>query len=114
MLYKDHVNRKSNQRNVGTIRSSNLCCEIVEYASPQEVAVCNLASISLPGFVEDGAFNHKALYKTTYRVAKNLDTVIDANLYPVPEAEVSNKKHRPIGIGGSGAGRCLRAPAASL
>lgn len=103
MLYKDSVNRKSNQQNVGTILSSNLCCEVVEYSSPQEVAVCNLASISLPAFVtERGAFNHQALYEVTRHITKNLNKVIDVNLYPIPEAERSNKRHRPIGIGVQG------------
>ena len=102
MLYKDNVNRKSNQQNLGTIRSSNLCCEVVEYSSPEEVAVCNLASLSLPAFVKEGQFDHKDLYEVTYRVTKNLNRVIEVNLYPVPEAERSNKKHRPIGIGVQG------------
>ena len=102
MLYKDAANRKSNQKNLGTIRSSNLCTEIIEYTSPDEVAVCNLASISLPMFVEDGAFNHQKLYDVTKRVTKNLNKVIDRNYYPVIEAENSNKRHRPVGLGVQG------------
>ena len=99
MLYKDAANRKSNQQNLGTIRSSNLCTEIMEYTSPDEVAVCNLASIALPMFVKNGEFDHKALYKVTKRVTKNLNKVIDRNYYPVKEAENSNFRHRPIGLG---------------
>jgi len=99
MLYKDAANNKSNQKNLGTIRSSNLCTEIMEYTSPDEVAVCNLASIALPMFVKDGAFDHKALYKVTKRVTRNLNKVIDRNYYPVQEAENSNMRHRPIGLG---------------
>lgn len=102
MLYKDAANRKSNQKNLGTIRSSNLCTEIIEYTSPDEVAVCNLASISLPMFVEDGAFNHQKLYDVTKRVTLNLNKVIDRNYYPVIEAENSNKRHRPVGLGVQG------------
>jgi ribonucleoside-diphosphate reductase alpha chain len=102
MLYKDAANRKSNQKNLGTIRSSNLCTEIMEYTSPDEVAVCNLASIALPMFVKNGAFDHKELYKITKRVTKNLNRVIDRNYYPVPEAENSNMRHRPIGLGVQG------------
>ena len=102
MLYKDAVNRKSNQKNLGTIRSSNLCTEIMEYTSADEVAVCNLASISLPMFVEDGAFNHQLLYDVTKRVTRNLNKVIDRNYYPVPEAENSNMRHRPVGLGVQG------------
>mgnify|MGYP000266750985 FL=1 len=99
MLYKDAANRKSNQKNLGTIRSSNLCTEIMEYTSPGEVAVCNLASIALPMFVKNGEFDHKELFKVTKRVTKNLNKVIDRNYYPVIEAEYSNFKHRPIGLG---------------
>lgn len=99
MLYKDAANRKSNQKNLGTIRSSNLCTEILEYTSPDEVAVCNLASIALPMFVKDGEFDHKELYKITKRVIKNLNKVIDRNYYPVKEAENSNMRHRPVGLG---------------
>ncbi|WP_274474739.1 ribonucleoside-diphosphate reductase subunit alpha [Mangrovimonas aestuarii] len=102
MLYKDAANRKSNQKNLGTIRSSNLCTEILEYTSPDEVAVCNLASIALPMFVKDGSFDHKELFKVTKRVTKNLNKVIDRNYYPVKEAENSNFRHRPIGLGVQG------------
>ncbi|MDP5099743.1 MAG: ribonucleoside-diphosphate reductase subunit alpha, partial [Nonlabens sp.] len=102
MLYKDAANRKSNQKNLGTIRSSNLCTEIMEYTSPDEVAVCNLASIALPMFVENGKFNHEALYKVTKRVTRNLNQVIDRNYYPVKEAENSNMRHRPVGLGVQG------------
>lgn len=104
MLYKDAANRKSNQKNLGTIRSSNLCTEIMEYTAKDEVAVCNLASIALPMFVsekENGEkyFNHKKLFDVTKKVTRNLDTVIDANFYPVQEAENSNFRHRPVGLG---------------
>jgi len=99
MLYKDAANRKSNQKNLGTIRSSNLCTEIMEYTSPDEVAVCNLASIALPMFVKNGAFDHKELFRVTKRVTKNLNRVIDRNYYPVKEAENSNFRHRPVGLG---------------
>jgi ribonucleoside-diphosphate reductase alpha chain len=102
MLYKDAANRKSNQKNLGTIRSSNLCTEILEYTSPDEVAVCNLASIALPMFVKDGAFDHDELYRITVRATKNLNKVIDRNYYPVIEAENSNMRHRPIGLGVQG------------
>lgn len=104
MLYKDHVNRKSNQKNLGVIRSSNLCTEIVEYTSPDEVAVCNLASINLSKFVDEQnkTFNFDKLYEITYTVTKNLNKVIDINFYPVPEAERSNLRHRPIGLGVQG------------
>ena len=102
MLYKDAANRKSNQKNLGTIRSSNLCTEILEYTSEDEVAVCNLASIALPMFVKNGEFDHKELYKVTKRVTKNLNRVIDRNYYPVKEAENSNFRHRPIGLGVQG------------
>ena len=102
MLYKDAANRKSNQKNLGTIKSSNLCTEIMEYTSPDEVAVCNLASIALPMFVKNGAFDHKELFRITKRVTKNLNRVIDRNYYPVIEAEYSNLKHRPIGLGVQG------------
>jgi len=104
MLYKDAVNRKSNHKNLGTIRSSNLCTEIMEYTAPDEVAVCNLASIAIPMFISEDAngvkfFDHKKLFKVSKKVTKNLDTVIDQNFYPVPEAENSNMRHRPVGIG---------------
>ncbi|WP_431126627.1 ribonucleoside-diphosphate reductase subunit alpha [Flagellimonas flava] len=102
MLYKDAANRKSNQKNLGTIRSSNLCTEILEYTSPDEVAVCNLASIALPMFVKNGKFDHKELFKVTKRVTKNLNRVIDRNYYPVKEAENSNMRHRPVGLGVQG------------
>ncbi len=102
MLYKDAANRKSNQKNLGTIRSSNLCTEIMEYTSPDEIAVCNLASIALPMFIKNGEFDHKELYKVTKRVTKNLNKVIDRNYYPVIEAENSNMRHRPIGLGVQG------------
>ena len=102
MLYKDAANEKSNQKNLGTIKSSNLCTEIIEYTASDEVAVCNLASIALPKFVIDGKFDHEKLFKVAYRVTKNLDKVIDANYYPVAEARNSNMRHRPIGIGVQG------------
>ncbi|HNU59335.1 MAG TPA: ribonucleoside-diphosphate reductase subunit alpha, partial [Aquaticitalea sp.] len=102
MLYKDAANRKSNQKNLGTIRSSNLCTEILEYTSADEIAVCNLASIALPMFVKNGTFDHKELYRITKRVTKNLNKVIDRNYYPVIEAENSNMRHRPIGLGVQG------------
>ncbi|HEU4496074.1 MAG TPA: ribonucleoside-diphosphate reductase subunit alpha, partial [Flavobacterium sp.] len=102
MLYKDAANRKSNQKNLGTIRSSNLCTEIMEYTSKDEIAVCNLASISLPMFVEDGRFNHELLFSVTKRVTRNLNRVIDRNYYPVKEAENSNLRHRPVGLGVQG------------
>ncbi len=102
MLYNDAANRKSNQKNLGTIRSSNLCTEIMEYTSKDEIAVCNLASISLPMFVENGQFNHELLYNVTKRVTRNLNKVIDRNYYPVPEAENSNMRHRPVGLGVQG------------
>lgn len=102
MLYKDHANGKSNQQNLGTIRSSNLCTEILEYTSKDEVAVCNLASLSLPRFVINGKFDHQKLYEVTQIVTRNLNKVIDINYYPVPEAENSNKRHRPIGLGVQG------------
>ena len=102
MLYKDAANLKSNQQNLGTIRSSNLCTEILEYTSPDEIAVCNLASIALPMFVKDGAFDHQELFRITKRVTKNLNKVIDRNYYPVIEARNSNFRHRPIGLGVQG------------
>ncbi len=102
MLYKDAANRKSNQKNLGTIRSSNLCTEIMEYTSPDEVAVCNLASIALPMFVKNGEFDHKELFRVTKRVTKNLNRVIDRNYYPVIEAQNSNFRHRPVGLGVQG------------
>ena len=104
MLYKDACNNKSNQKNLGTIRSSNLCTEIVEYTAPDEVAVCNLASIALPKYVdmEKGVFNHEKLFEVTYHATGNLNRVIDVNYYPVKEAENSNMRHRPIGLGVQG------------
>ncbi|MEM6263681.1 MAG: ribonucleoside-diphosphate reductase subunit alpha [Bacteroidota bacterium] len=102
ILYKDAANRKSNQQNLGTIRSSNLCTEIIEYTSPDEVAVCNLASLALSNYVIDGAFDHEKLYEVTKVVTRNLNKVIDINYYPVPEAENSNMRHRPIGLGVQG------------
>ncbi len=104
MLYKDACNSKSNQQNLGTIQSSNLCTEIVEYTSADEVAVCNLASIALPRFVDEekGIFDHEALFKVTYTITKNLNKIIDRNYYPIPEARNSNMRHRPIGIGVQG------------
>lgn len=102
MLYKDACNGKSNQQNLGTIKSSNLCAEIIEYSSPDEISVCNLASIALPRFVIDGAFNHQKLFEVTKAVTKNLNRIIDGNSYPVPEAKKSNLLHRPIGIGVQG------------
>ena len=106
MLYKDHANRKSNQQNLGTIQSSNLCTEIMEYTAPDEVAVCNLASLALPRYVieENGqqAFDHQKLFDVTYQATVNLNKVIDINYYPVPEAERSNMRHRPIGLGVQG------------
>jgi ribonucleoside-diphosphate reductase alpha chain len=102
MLYKDAANRKSNQKNLGTIRSSNLCTEIMEFTSKDEIAVCNLASLSLPMFVENGKFNHDLLFTVTKRVTRNLNKVIDRNYYPVIEGENSNKRHRPIGLGVQG------------
>lgn len=105
ILYKDSCNFKSNQKNLGTIRSSNLCTEIVQYTSDKEIAVCNLASIALPMFFDPtGAekFNHEKLFEIVQVVTKNLNKVIDTNYYPVREAEVSNRRHRPIGIGVQG------------
>lgn len=102
MLYKDACNKKSNQKNLGTIKSSNLCTEIIEYTSPEEVAVCNLASIALPHFVIDGQFDHQKLFEVTYVITKNLNKIIDRNFYPVEEARRSNMRHRPIGIGVQG------------
>ncbi len=100
ILYKDSANRKSNQKNLGTIKSSNLCTEIIEYTSKDEVAVCNLASLALPKFVtEDGKFDHQKLYEITKVVTRNLNKVIDVNYYPVEEARNSNMRHRPIGLG---------------
>ncbi|MFN7325757.1 MAG: ribonucleoside-diphosphate reductase subunit alpha [Chitinophagales bacterium] len=102
ILYKDHANRKSNQQNLGTIRSSNLCTEIMEYTSKDEVAVCNLASIALPKFVQNGAFDFHKLVEITRVATRNLNKIIDVNYYPIPEARNSNMRHRPIGIGVQG------------
>ncbi len=102
ILFKDAANSKSNQQNLGTIKSSNLCTEIIEYTSPDEVAVCNLGSIALPKFVEKGKFDHDKLFEVTYQLTKNLNRVIDENYYPIPEARRSNMRHRPIGIGVQG------------
>lgn len=102
LLYKDAANAKSNQQNLGTIKSSNLCTEIMEYTSADEVAVCNLASIALPRFVNNGKFDFEKLYDVTYTAAKNLNKIIDNNYYPVIEAQTSNLRHRPIGLGVQG------------
>ncbi|HKK38854.1 MAG TPA: ribonucleoside-diphosphate reductase subunit alpha [Cryomorphaceae bacterium] len=102
ILYKDAANEKSNQKNLGTIKSSNLCTEIIEYTAPDEVAVCNLASVALPKFVIDGKFDHDKLFEVSYLITKNLNRIIDNNYYPVPEARNSNMRHRPIGIGVQG------------
>lgn len=102
MLYKDAANKKSNQKNLGTIKSSNLCTEIIEYTAADEVAVCNLASLALPKFVIDGKFDHQKLYDVTYVATKNLNRIIDINYYPVEEARKSNLRHRPIGLGVQG------------
>jgi ribonucleoside-diphosphate reductase alpha chain len=103
ILYKDAANKKSNQKNLGTIKSSNLCTEIIEYTSPDEVAVCNLASIALNKFVKDDlTYDHQKLYEITKVITKNLNKVIDVNYYPVEEAKNSNLRHRPIGIGVQG------------
>jgi len=102
LLYKDAANRKSNQQNLGTIKSSNLCTEIIEYTSQDEIAVCNLASLALPRFVINGQFDHQKLYEITYEATKNLNKIIDGNFYPVDEARNSNLRHRPIGLGVQG------------
>ncbi len=107
MLYKDHANNKSNQKNLGTIKSSNLCTEIMEYTSKDEVAVCNLASLALPKYIqtnEQGVseFDHAKLYEVTKAATINLNKIIDVNYYPVPEARNSNLRHRPIGLGVQG------------
>jgi ribonucleoside-diphosphate reductase alpha chain len=103
MLYKDAANSKSNQQNLGTIKSSNLCTEIIEYTAPDEVAVCNLASLALPKFVtEEGTFDHNKLFEVTYQATLNLNRIIDNNYYPVEEARNSNMRHRPIGLGVQG------------
>ncbi|RVU23514.1 ribonucleoside-diphosphate reductase subunit alpha [Sandaracinomonas limnophila] len=107
MLYKDHANNKSNQKNLGTIKSSNLCTEILEYTSKDEVAVCNLASLALPKYVRQNdngnlVFDHQRLYEVTKTATRNLNKIIDVNYYPVPEARNSNLRHRPIGLGVQG------------
>ena len=103
MLYKDAANSKSNQQNLGTIKSSNLCTEIIEYTAPDEVAVCNLASLALPKFInEDKTFDHNKLFEVTYQATLNLNKIIDGNFYPVEEARNSNLRHRPIGLGVQG------------
>ena len=99
MLYKDPANYKSNQKNLGTIKSSNLCTEIIEYSSPTEQAVCNLASLALPKFIINGEFSHDVLYSSVYQVVRNLNNVIDLNFYPTEETKRSNFKHRPVGLG---------------
>jgi ribonucleoside-diphosphate reductase alpha chain len=102
LLYKDAANGKSNQQNLGTIKSSNLCTEIIEYTSADEIAVCNLASLALPRYIKDGIFDHDKLYEVTYQATLNLNKIIDGNYYPVEEAERSNLRHRPIGLGVQG------------
>lgn len=102
ILYKDACNKKSNQKNLGTIRSSNLCTEIIEFTAPDEVAVCNLASISLPKFIENNTFDFDKLVDVTRVITRNLNRIIDINYYPIPEARNSNFRHRPIGIGVQG------------
>lgn len=119
MVYKDHANSescskllscqsnsfapgKSNQKNLGTIKSSNLCTEIIEYSSPEETAVCNLASLALPTYIRDGVYDFQKLHDVTKVVAYNLNKIIDVNYYPVPEARTSNMRHRPIGVGVQG------------
>ncbi|KAI6147461.1 ribonucleotide reductase [Pisolithus tinctorius] len=102
MVYKDAANRKSNQKNLGTIKSSNLCTEIIEYSSPDEIAVCNLASLALPTFISSGKYDFQKLHDVTKVVTRNLNRIIDTNYYPVPEARRSNMRHRPIGIGVQG------------
>jgi ribonucleoside-diphosphate reductase alpha chain len=102
LLYKDAANGKSNQQNLGTIKSSNLCTEIIEYTSADEVAVCNLASLALPRYIREGIFDHVKLYEVTYQATLNLNKIIDNNYYPIKEAEYSNLRHRPIGLGVQG------------
>ena len=102
ILYKDAANKKSNQKNLGTIKSSNLCAEVLIYSSPEETGVCNLASICLPSYVEDGKFNFEKLHEITKVITKNLNKVIDKNFYPIEKARISNLKHRPVGIGVQG------------
>lgn len=107
-MFKDHANSKSNQQNLGTIKSSNLCCEIIEYTDPNEIAVCNLASIALPNYVnEEGEFDYEKLHEIAMKLTVNLNKIIDYNYYPVEEARTSNMRHRPIGIGIQGLADCL-------
>ena len=108
MLYKDSCNRKSNQQNLGCIRSSNLCTEVVQYSAPGEIAVCNLASVSLPRFVDEaGCFDYAMLHQVIKQIVVNLNRVIDVNYYPLEAAKYSNFKHRPIGIGVQALADCL-------
>ena len=102
LLYKDAANGKSNQQNLGTIKSSNLCSEIIEYSAPDETAVCNLASISLPSFVKDSTFDFDELRRVAGVAIRNLNRVIDVNYYPTPSTERSNMRHRPVGLGVQG------------
>jgi len=102
LLYKDAANSKSNQQNLGTIKSSNLCTEIIEYTAPNEVAVCNLASVALPRFVNNGTYDHQKLFEVTYQATLNLNKIIDNNYYPVEEARYSNMRNRPVGLGVQG------------
>jgi len=108
MMYKDHCNKKSNQQNLGTIRGSNLCCEIVEYTSPDETAVCTLASIALPSFCSTHGFDFEELERVARLVTRNLNRTIDVNWYPIPQAKTSNMRHRPIGIGVQGLADCFQ------
>lgn len=102
MLYKDSINEKSNQKNIGIISSSNLCCEVIEYTSKDETAVCTIGSMGLPKFIEDGEYNYQKLFEATYQMIRNLDKVIDINHYPIPETKLSNLRHRPLGLGVQG------------
>jgi len=102
LLYKDAANGKSNQQNLGTIKSSNLCTEIIEYTSADEIAVCNLASLALPRYIREGIFDHVKLYEVAYQATINLNKIIDNNYYPVEEAKTSNLRHRPVGLGVQG------------
>ncbi|OJA12477.1 hypothetical protein AZE42_09838 [Rhizopogon vesiculosus] len=102
MCYKDSANRKSNQKNLGTIKSSNLCTEIIQYSSPDETAVCNLASLALPTYISNGKYDFQKLHDVTKVVTRNLNRIIDVNYYPIPEAHKSNTRHRPIGLGVQG------------
>ena len=102
LVYKDACNRKSNQKNLGVIKSSNLCSEIIEYSAPDETAVCNLASMALPAFIKNGAFDFPAFRKTVALATTNLNRVIDVNFYPTPETLKSNMRHRPVGLGVQG------------